>query len=294
MVFIPVETMLGWIRNLREVAPAVERVFEILDQPIETTALSTTQSAPQLNGITFNLVNFQYSDGTKILEDFSLNLDKGNVVALVGSSGCGKSTVLKLLCGFYAPQSGQIMISGSDIFQSNIGDARKQVSLVSQDTYLFPTSISENIGYGRLGATQEEIEDAAKVANAHEFITAQPEGYQTQVGEWGFKLSGGEKQRIALARAILKDAPILLLDEPTSALDAQSEAIVQEALERFMSGRTVLIVAHRLSTIKNADEIIVLDQGNLKERGTHEELMATGSLYKRLYLKQTDPEDLYV
>ena len=294
MVFIPVETMLGWIRNLREVAPAVERIFEILDQPAEKGELINAQFIPQGRSISFNSVSFQYSEDAKILEDFSFSLEEGNVIALVGSSGCGKSTVLKLLCGFYSPQKGQIKIGGSDIFQSNIRDARKLVSLVSQETYLFPTTIAENIGYGRQGATQEEIEIAAKAANAHDFITAQSEGYLTQVGEWGSRLSGGEKQRIALARAVLKDAPILLLDEPTSALDAQSEAIVQEALDLFMVGRTVLVVAHRLSTIKNADEIIVLDRGRLQERGTHEDLMASDSHYKRLYLKQTDLEDLYV
>ena len=171
---------------------------------------------------------------------------------------------------------------------------RKRVSLVSQETYLFPTTIAENIAYGRLGATREEIIAAAKAANAHDFITAQPDGYETQAGEWGAKLSGGERQRIALARAILKDAPILLLDEPTSALDAQSEAIVQEALERFIHGRTVLVIAHRLSTIKGVDEIVVLDEGRLYERGTHEQLMRSETLYKRLYLKQTNQEALHV
>jgi len=294
MVFIPVETMLGWIRNLREVAPAVERILEILDQPAEIMTFSDSQLDPQIHSISFNSVSFQYNEDSKILEDFSLKVAEGTIVALVGSSGCGKSTVLKLLCGFYSPQSGNIEIGGRDIFQSSIQDARKQVSLVSQDTYLYPTTIAENISYGRLGATQAEIETAAIAANAHDFICTQPEGYQTQVGEWGYKLSGGEKQRIALARAILKDAPILLLDEPTSALDAHSESIVQEALERFMGGRTVLVVAHRLSTIKKAEEIIVLDLGRVVERGTHDVLMAEDTLYKRLYLKQIDPEDLHV
>ena len=256
MVFIPVETALGWIRQLREIAPAVERIFEILDQLTENGHHPDLQPAPGVPPLTFDAVSFQYNDDTIILHEFNFSLDEGKVVALVGSSGCGKSTVLKLLCGFYRPQSGQVRIGGRDIFQSNLGDARKRVSLVSQETYLFPTTIAENIAYGRLGATRDEIIAAAKAANAHDFITAQPDGYETQVGEWGTKLSGGERQRIALARAILKDAPILLLDEPTSALDAQSEAIVQEALERFMYGRTVLVVAHRLSTIKGVDEIV--------------------------------------
>lgn len=293
MVFIPVETALGWIRQLREVAPAVERVFEILDQPVENGHHRNFQIEPNAPVITFDSVNFQYNDTTKILQDFNLRLPRGKVVALVGSSGCGKSTVLKLLCGFYRPQSGKISIGGSDIFQTDLREARKQVSLVSQDTYLFPTTIAENISYGRFGASRDEIIAAARAANAHDFIIAQPEGYETLVGEWGARLSGGERQRIALARAILKDAPILLLDEPTSALDAQSESIVQEALDRFMRGRTVLVVAHRLSTIKSVDEIIVLDKGRLCERGSHQQLMHTDSLYKRLYLKQTAQEALH-
>ena len=296
MIFIPVETMLGWIRQLREVAPAVERVFTLLDQPIEETAqrhqdFQPVRDAPALR---FDLVNFRYKDDTPILHDFSLRVDKGQAVALVGPSGCGKSTVLKLLCGFYRPQSGQIHIEGNDLLRSDLYDVRRRVSLVSQETYLFPTTIAENIAYGRQGATRDEIIAAARAANAHDFISAQPEGYKTQVGEWGSKLSGGERQRIALARAILKDAPILLLDEPTSALDAQSEAILQEALERFMRGRTVLLVAHRLSTIRNVDEIIVLEGGRLRERGTHQELMHSDSLYKRLYLKQTVQEVAHV
>ena len=294
MVFIPVETALGWLRQLREIAPAVARIFEILDQPAENGAQRDLQPSPGAPALDFDAVSFQYNDEARILHDFSFSLDEGKVVAIVGSSGCGKSTVLKLLCGFYRPQSGQVRIGGSDIFQSNLRAARKRVSLVSQETYLFPTTIAENIAYGRLGATHDEIIAAAKAANAHDFISAQPDGYETQAGEWGAKLSGGERQRIALARAILKDAPILLLDEPTSALDAQSEAIVQEALERFMHGRTVLVVAHRLATIKGVDEIIVLNEGRLYERGSHEQLMQSETLYKRLYLKQTTQEAPHV
>jgi len=293
MVFIPVETALGWIRKLREVAPAVERLFEILDHPIETGPHHDYQIAPGKPALSFRSVSFQYSDDSRILDDFTFKLDEGKITALVGSSGCGKSTVLKLLCGFYRPQKGEVRIFGSDIFHSALRDARKLVSLVSQDTYLFPTTIGENIAYGHFGASQNEIVAAAKAANAHDFIMSQPDGYDTQAGEWGTKLSGGERQRIALARAILKDAPILLLDEPTSALDAQSEAIVQDALERFMPGRSVLIVAHRLSTIKNVDEIVVLDAGRLLERGTHEQLMRSETLYKRLYLRQTSQGALH-
>lgn len=291
MIFIPVETMLGWIRSLRELAPAVERIYEILDQPVENGTSGDFMPAADSKAISFSSVSFQYGPDAKILDNFSLDLEEGMAVALVGSSGCGKSTVLKLLCGFYRPQRGEIRIAGNDIFNSSIREARRLVALVSQETYLFPTTIAENIAYGRIGAPQDEIEQAARAANAHDFISSLPGGYQTQVGEWGSKLSGGEKQRISLARAILKDAPILLLDEPTSALDAQSEAVLQEALERFMVGRTVLMVAHRLATIKNVDQIVVLDQGHLVERGTHGELMGSETLYKRLYLKQTNQEE---
>ena len=294
MVFLPVEAMLGWMRQLREIAPAVERIFEILDQPIENGSQHGFQPVSQKPAISFEKVNFQYNGDHKILQDFTLHIDEGKVVALVGSSGCGKSTVLKLLCGFYQPQSGKVCISGVDIFTSNLREARKYISLVSQETYLFPATIAENIAYGNPGASFDEIVKAAKAANAHNFIIAQTDGYQTQAGEWGARLSGGERQRIALARAILKDAPILLLDEPTSALDAQSEAIIQEALERFMHGRTVLVVAHRLSTIKNVDEIIVIKDGRLYERGTHQKLMRANSFYKRLYLKQTARELAHV
>lgn len=190
MIFIPVETMLGWIRNLRELAPAVDRIYEILDQPIENGKSSDFSPAADSKAISFSSVSFQYSPDAKILDDFSLDLEEGKTVALVGSSGCGKSTVLKLLCGFYRPQRGEIRIAGNDIFKSSIREARRLVALVSQETYLFPTTIAENIAYGRIGASQDEIEEAARAANAHDFISSLPEGYQTQVGEWGSKLSG--------------------------------------------------------------------------------------------------------
>jgi ABC-type multidrug transport system fused ATPase/permease subunit len=294
MVFIPVETALGWIRQFREITPALERIFEILDHPIEAEPVEESLPVPAASAFSFKSVSFRYNKDDDVLKDFNLAVDQGTIVALVGPSGCGKSTVLKLLCGFYRPQEGEVNIFGREIFQSGLRDARQRVSLVSQDTYLFPTTIAENIAYGRLGAGEADIIAAARAANAHEFILQQPDGYETYVGERGVRLSGGERQRIALARAILKDAPILLLDEPTSALDAQSEAIVQEALDRFMLGRTVLVVAHRLSTVKSVDLIVVLEGGKLCERGTHAELMKGNTLYKRLYLKQTAQEAQHV
>jgi ABC-type multidrug transport system fused ATPase/permease subunit len=213
-------------------------------------------------------------------------VEKGKMTALVGPSGTGKSTVFKLLCRFYEHQSGDILLFGKEIKDWNVHSLRKYLSLVSQETYLYPTTIEENIAFGKPGASIEEVINAAKLANAHEFIMDFPEGYSTMVGERGVRLSGGQKQRIAIARAILKDAPILLLDEPTSALDNQAEAIVQETLNTLMKGRTVLAVAHRLSTIKDADIILVMDEGRIVESGSHEELFNKGGLYRQLYLKQ--------
>ncbi len=290
-VFMPVETFLGWIRQIREAAPAGERLFQIMDQPRERIGEGKFEIIASQAPAVFEGVSFGYDRETVILDNLSFRLNPGETTALVGPSGSGKSTVFKLLCGFYEPQEGRIFLFGNDLFQSGLAEARTQVSLVSQDTYLFPATIAENIAYGRLGAEDVEIVAAAKAANAHDFIMERPEGYDTQVGEWGGKLSGGERQRIALARAILKDAPILLLDEPTSALDTRSEALVQEALDRLMVGRTALVVAHRLSTIQRADNILVMDQGAIKEQGTHQQLMQTESLYKQLYLKQMNPHE---
>jgi len=288
MVFLPVEKMLGWLREIRQVAPAIERIFELLEHPVESASSQAFEPITESSPVKMDHITFQYNEGEKILDDFHLLVEEGQTIGLVGPSGCGKSTVLSLLCGFYKPQSGAIKIYGNDLFDTNLSEVRTKISLVSQETYLFPTTIKSNIAYGRVGASDDEIVAAAKAANAHDFIMEQPNGYETQSGEWGAKLSGGQRQRIALARAILKDAPILLLDEPTSALDTQSEAIIQEVLERLMRGKTVIIVAHRLSTLRNVDKILVLDQGQIREIGTHLELMRTDSLYKRLYLKQAE------
>lgn len=288
MVFLPVEKMLGWLREIREATPAISRIFELLEHTVESASLQSFEAVPESSPVTMDQIKFQYKEGENVLDNFNLRIEEGQTIGLVGPSGCGKSTVLALLCGFYKPQVGQIKIYGNGLFDTDLAEVRAKMSLVSQDTYLFPTTIKENIAYGRVGASDDEIIAAAKAANAHAFIMDQSSGYETHAGEWGARLSGGERQRIALARAILKDAPILLLDEPTSALDTQSEAIIQEVLERLMRRKTVIIVAHRLSTLRNVDKILVLDSGQIRESGTHAELMGTDSLYKRLYLKQTE------
>jgi len=238
--------------------------------------------------IEFDQVCFSYDNKTDVLKNVSFKLEKNKTTALVGASGSGKSTIIKLICGFYNVHGGTIKIYGKDLDKCNIKKVRELISLMSQDVYLFPATIKENISLGRNDASPEEIIEAAKMANAHNFIMKLPDGYNTVVGEMGNNLSGGQCQRIMLARAILKNAPILLLDEPTAYLDTQSEKLLQEALERFMENRTVLAIAHQLSTIKNADRVIVLNNGSIVEEGCHESLINGDTIYKRLYHEQME------
>ncbi len=291
-IFLPVESFLGFVRAMRETAPAAERLWEIADQHKEPETIREFELQAKEAPVRFEKVSFQYDDETPLFQKLTFTVPSSKTTALVGPSGCGKSTILKLLCGFYKPQRGDIAVYGNDMNQVSYTDVRTRLSLVSQDTYLFPATVAENIAYGRLGTSQEEVESAARAANAHDFIQELPKGYETSVGERGVRLSGGQRQRIAIARAILKDAPVLLLDEPTSALDAEAEAVVEEALRRLMQGRTVLIIAHRLSTIQHADRMLVLDQGKIVEEGTHESLMQRDGAYKKLYMKQTSDGDV--
>ncbi len=266
---------------------AAERIFEILDMDKEREDGQVYDLKNSDNVIEFDDVTFAYSEhNDNILNSISFEVKQGEMVALVGPSGSGKSTLMKLIIGFYNNYKGQIKIFGNSLTDWNLYALRSQISLVSQDTYLFPEQIKENILYGKLSATDEEIYTAALAANADQFIEKFTRGYETEVGELGGRLSGGEKQRISIARAILKNAPILLLDEATSALDRESESLIQEALDNFMKGRTSLVIAHRLSTIKKADRILVIDQGRVVEHGTHESLIVQNGVYRKLYLHQ--------
>ena len=282
----PLAFLTDRINNLKSAAGAVERVAELLDCRLERQTGGEMKEFSGTEAIAIEDLGFHYNPESKIIDKLSVKIEKGKKIAVVGPSGCGKSTLIKLISGLYEGYEGRISILGHDLKDVKLDWIRRHISLVTQDTFLFPESIRENIAYGRIGASSEEIIEASKIANAYGFITDLPEGFDTLVGERGAKLSGGQKQRIALARAVLKNASIILLDEPTSALDTESEFLVQEAMDRVIGDRTAVIVAHRYSTIKNADKILVMDKGTLVEHGTHEELISGTGIYRQLYEKQ--------
>lgn len=270
----------------RDLASA-SRIFEIVDAPLERTTGDDCMPIDQENIIVFENVTFYYpGDSKPVIEDLSLAIKKGESIAFVGPSGGGKSTITKLLMGYYDRFDGQIFVMGHPIDRWRLDALRNQLSLVSQDTFLFPESISENIGYGKINANLESIETALEKANAYGFVQGLAFGIDTNLSEHGNSLSGGQKQRLSIARALIKDAPILLLDEATSALDAESEALIQETLETVLKRKTSIIIAHRLSTIKFVDRICVLENGKLIEIGTHDSLLKLGGLYQKLYLKE--------
>ena len=284
----PVRTFIDQFANINQGIAAGERIFSIIDTKPE---IQDKPDARELTGlkdkIEFRNVHFTYDGSREVIDGISFEIRRGQTVALVGPSGGGKSTLSELLPRFYDPTAGEILIDGVSLRDYSQESVRAHMSVVAQDTVLFNDTIENNIGMGRRGASHEEIVEAARVANADDFIRECPEGYDTNIGDRGTKLSGGQRQRLSIARAVLKNPDILILDEATSALDTESEKLVQDALNKLLKGRTSVVIAHRLSTIHNADQIIVVDHGRIAEQGTHTELMARNGIYAKLIEMQS-------
>jgi subfamily B ATP-binding cassette protein MsbA len=290
-MYKPMQELSKMTDTYSKAAVGYERIQEILQTDNEVRDLPRARKAPRFKGrIEFDHVSFAYTEEQPVLNDVSFSIEPGHVAALVGPTGVGKTTIVSLIARFYDPVKGTVKIDGTDIRRFTQKSLRQQISFVLQETILFHGPLWQNIAYGRPEATREEIVRAAELANAMEFIEKLPEGLNTIVGERGMTLSGGQRQRIAIARAIIRNSPILILDEPTSSLDSASEKLVMEALERLMKGKTSIVIAHRLSTIQQADIVFVLNEGEIVDQGKHEELLKRGGLYAELYELQGKSE----
>jgi ABC-type multidrug transport system fused ATPase/permease subunit len=285
----PIDRLTEVDNIFQEAIAAGERIFELLDEITEVKDAPDAMDLSAIRGeMVFDQVTFRYGTGDGVLHAINFRMAPGEMVALVGPSGAGKTSIANLICRFYDPIQGQVTVDGHNLRDIKLASLRRQVAVVLQDSFLFNNTVSQNLLYGNPDATADELIAAARTANAYDFITKLPEGFDTELGERGVKLSGGQKQRLALARAILADPKILILDEATSSVDAEAEYLIQQALERVLKGRTALVIAHRLSTIRNADKILVLDSGRIVETGNHAELMQRGGLYRRLYQRQME------
>jgi ABC-type multidrug transport system fused ATPase/permease subunit len=274
---------------IQQAIAAGERIFELLDTPPEIHDEPGAVTLSEVRGeIRFQDVHFRYDEGEEVLHDVDFTVAPGEVIALVGPSGAGKTSIANLVSRFYDPIHGKVLLDGHDLRTIRLDCLRKHVAVVLQDTFLFNSSVRDNIRFGNADATDQDIETAAKAACADEFIVQLPNGYDTEIGERGVRLSGGQKQRLALARAILADPRILILDEATSSVDAEAEYLIQQALQEVLKGRTAIVIAHRLSTIRNANKIVALEGGHIREIGDHRELLGKGGLYSQLYRRQVE------